>query len=483
MRLRVRLPEKTFDWQSNAAPFRIGRGDSCALRIEGESSKFASWEHAEISLGDDNATYVTDLGSSNGTYVDGVRIEGATRLRLGSALWLGRAGPRLEVLEVIPPVARPVPVPVPVTPGASLPAAAPERHGTGPAIRLPHAMLFAIAALVLAVAGWTWLRRDAAPRRMPATPAVSGIKSAGANDADRKQPNEEEKPRLRTDLGHGQNPTAAAGNEATDEPPEKAGDSPPELPIAADSEELAGETGLSSYRLIVVKDPQTQAAFPLAGAVIVGEQGLLTTADVAVEIAKFAARGWQIRAVRSSQDSGVPLDGILVHAAFPNADREQQLYFNLAILYAAERLDDVATLAPATELAELERGQPLACMAIDHAGEAIDRFQHLRPEGHSLKVFALRGLSPEAGAPRILLLRGALTDKASGGPIFNDRGYLIALYCEAAPADGASQNAPAIHYAKLIEPSLIELGLSREENQVWVPPVVPADLTAEEPAQ
>lgn len=232
------------------------------------------------------------------------------------------------------------------------------------------------------------------------------------------------------------------------------------------------------YRLIVVEDPQTRTVFPLADAVIVGERALLTTADAGVEVAKFIERAWRVSAVRSSHDTGVPLDRVRVHAAFQAADPEQQLYFDLAMLHATERLGEPAQLASAAELAELERGQPLACVAVDQAGEAIDRFQELQPELYAAKVFAMRGLTPEAGAPRILLLRGALSDKSSGGPLFNDRGRLVALYCEAAPTDGAPLGGAATHYAKIIEPSLIELGLSRNENQVWVAPVVPAAAPA-----
>ena len=45
---------------------------------------------------------MTDLGSTNGTRVDGRRIDGPTRLAPGAELALGADGPRLRLLEPRP---------------------------------------------------------------------------------------------------------------------------------------------------------------------------------------------------------------------------------------------------------------------------------------------------------------------------------------------------------------------------------------------
>src|SRR5207244_12750700 len=47
-----------------------------------------SWRHAELPR-EAGQTYVRDLGSRNGTFVDGVRITGKTQLRPGSRISLG----------------------------------------------------------------------------------------------------------------------------------------------------------------------------------------------------------------------------------------------------------------------------------------------------------------------------------------------------------------------------------------------------------
>lgn len=63
----------------------IGRSPYCSLQI---SSDQASREHAAISLDGDVAT-ISDLGSRNGTYINGVRIKGPTVLLSGAMIGIG----------------------------------------------------------------------------------------------------------------------------------------------------------------------------------------------------------------------------------------------------------------------------------------------------------------------------------------------------------------------------------------------------------
>lgn len=65
--------------------FRIGRGETCQLR---PNSDQVSREHAEIHIGDESAT-VVDLGSRNGTLINGKPIQGEHRLRSGELLQIG----------------------------------------------------------------------------------------------------------------------------------------------------------------------------------------------------------------------------------------------------------------------------------------------------------------------------------------------------------------------------------------------------------
>jgi transcriptional regulator with PAS, ATPase and Fis domain len=65
----------------------IGRGDACALAIDDER---LSREHAEARF-DKNGWHVRDLGSRNGTFVDGVRVEPERAAEAGSVVRIGRS--------------------------------------------------------------------------------------------------------------------------------------------------------------------------------------------------------------------------------------------------------------------------------------------------------------------------------------------------------------------------------------------------------
>src|SRR5258708_4380216 len=63
----------------------IGRDPAADLPLD---YPMISWQHAELTR-EAGQIYVRDLGSRNGTYVDGVRISGKTPLRPGSQIALG----------------------------------------------------------------------------------------------------------------------------------------------------------------------------------------------------------------------------------------------------------------------------------------------------------------------------------------------------------------------------------------------------------
>ena len=74
----------------------IGRDDACSLRL-GDAS--VSRRHARARLGLDGALTIEDLGSTNGTSVNGRPIESA-RVRAGDTLEVGAVPMRLEQLSL-----------------------------------------------------------------------------------------------------------------------------------------------------------------------------------------------------------------------------------------------------------------------------------------------------------------------------------------------------------------------------------------------
>jgi len=112
IRLRVRAVEnrEEYFWEHRGREFVIGRGQGCALRFDSAAADVVSWEHAKMELAADGVS-IADLGSSNGTFVNGVRIQEKTLLKRGDRVALGRSGPTFEVdeVETVAPVAAPPP--------------------------------------------------------------------------------------------------------------------------------------------------------------------------------------------------------------------------------------------------------------------------------------------------------------------------------------------------------------------------------------
>ena len=72
--------------EAGPVPTTIGRSDDNVLVLDGDD--YASGHHARVESGLDG-TWVIDLDSTNGTYVNGERIEGRRRLHEGDLIQVG----------------------------------------------------------------------------------------------------------------------------------------------------------------------------------------------------------------------------------------------------------------------------------------------------------------------------------------------------------------------------------------------------------
>jgi pSer/pThr/pTyr-binding forkhead associated (FHA) protein len=77
----------------NGAPVTIGRGAQNVLALRGDG--FASAVHAQVEARPDGV-WVTDHGSTNGTFVNGDRIDGARKLERGDVIRIGETDLRFE---------------------------------------------------------------------------------------------------------------------------------------------------------------------------------------------------------------------------------------------------------------------------------------------------------------------------------------------------------------------------------------------------
>jgi pSer/pThr/pTyr-binding forkhead associated (FHA) protein len=67
-------------------PVTIGRGSDCQIKLDDD---YSSTRHARLFLSD-GQWWVEDLGSTNGTYLDGQRITRPVQAEIGGSIRIGR---------------------------------------------------------------------------------------------------------------------------------------------------------------------------------------------------------------------------------------------------------------------------------------------------------------------------------------------------------------------------------------------------------
>ena len=85
--------DKGSEWKLDSSALYIGRGPTNDIALEGDD--FASARHARIEPRDDGV-FVEDVGSTNGTFVNGVRLAQARRLVPGDVIRIGETDLRYE---------------------------------------------------------------------------------------------------------------------------------------------------------------------------------------------------------------------------------------------------------------------------------------------------------------------------------------------------------------------------------------------------
>jgi len=83
----------------------FGRDPSCDVQFDEEKDDLVSRSHAVIEWEEDDPSRITisDLLSSNGTYLNGERVFGAVPLNTGDVMQLGKNGPTMRIdIETAP---------------------------------------------------------------------------------------------------------------------------------------------------------------------------------------------------------------------------------------------------------------------------------------------------------------------------------------------------------------------------------------------
>jgi len=75
----------------------LGRAATCTIPLRTVADTVVSKRHAVVAFDEAGAATITDLGSRNGTFVNGVQVRGPAMLKLGDRVMLGWHGPLFEV--------------------------------------------------------------------------------------------------------------------------------------------------------------------------------------------------------------------------------------------------------------------------------------------------------------------------------------------------------------------------------------------------
>ena len=95
--VRLRRVKGGEDLQANGPEVVLGRSAGCQIALRTVADTVVSKRHARLNFIDNVTVMLTDLGSRNGTYVNGSPVQGRTQVRPGDRIMLGWQGPLFEV--------------------------------------------------------------------------------------------------------------------------------------------------------------------------------------------------------------------------------------------------------------------------------------------------------------------------------------------------------------------------------------------------
>lgn len=103
MKLKVRVRPgagSEYDAEFSSTAVAIGRRPDSNISFQGDASGIVSWDHARIELKEE-AAFLTDCGSTNGTYLNGRKVEQRTILKPRDKIVLGKQGPEIRIVEFV----------------------------------------------------------------------------------------------------------------------------------------------------------------------------------------------------------------------------------------------------------------------------------------------------------------------------------------------------------------------------------------------
>lgn len=453
-------------WQSPLTHIEIGRDPACDLPFASAEHDMVSWRHARIES-QGSQFLLSDLGSTNKTYLNGALVQGPRALAAGDQIRLGLEGPRIDVVRLttaapgLPSSPSGLPSATVVSPITPPPAhrrteAAGQTTSLWPVFAAVGGII-AVGCLVGAVL-YVATKSDAtAPGNLTTvSKAETDTPSSAGNGVEGDPPQAASPIDNKTET-----PSSPAAPPATASPTKPAADDP-----------LAEVRG--ALRAVVAEHPDGKLTALVTAACAIDSQTLVTTAGMAQELQSLRQAGWKIWAMHPVTRAKQAVEDILVHVGFERATGQpaEQIYFDQARLVVEGVLTEPASLATAAEQAKIEQGYPLIAVGFSHeTGRPITRFDELTTLTAEGKVLAVTELQPKPGAPRLLHVQGDLSPSFRGGVVSNRQGKLVGLYAIETPA-GVQ---PKIVYCALLASEALGPQAAAEAAKLWVPPQVESD--------
>jgi len=99
LKLTAAAPSGETVAESRGSPVRFGREADATVSVHGDAAKVVSARHAELRV-EGNTWLLADLGSRNGTFLNGKRVTGPTPVGQGDVVRLGESGPEYRVAAI-----------------------------------------------------------------------------------------------------------------------------------------------------------------------------------------------------------------------------------------------------------------------------------------------------------------------------------------------------------------------------------------------
>lgn len=174
---------------------RIGRDPSCDVALDPVADAAASSNHAQIMLLDNGQVLLSDLGSSNGTFIGEEKVTSAVPIATGTTITLGKDGPQVTV-SIEPSAPAPAADAAPAADTA--PAAPKKKSKTGCIVGL--VLLFVGLPCLLGIVGVTYyFLSEPATKEAPEQPPEP--EEAAAEPTPEPEPEPEAEPDRRSPWG------------------------------------------------------------------------------------------------------------------------------------------------------------------------------------------------------------------------------------------------------------------------------------------